>query len=145
MNLIKVMSNPQKNGLKLHPAKVATVSTKATMMSLLYTVISKLSRVIRNQKHNSSNLKQVAARVSTPENPLVMESASDSTADYPDEEFTNETDGERATLDGREGQEDHPIDGNGFKESVGDHGDGGHGREDERQEPDGLKYEEGDE
>lgn len=90
MNLVEKVIDLQKKGVKLNPAKVVLTSTKGIMMSLLYMVLRKLGRVARNQKRNNTNLKLVAARVSTLEDSLVLESASDSMTDYPIE-FTEES------------------------------------------------------
>lgn len=97
MNLMENVINPKKKGVKLNPAKVALALTKVTLMSLMYTVLRKLSKVVCNQKRNNANLKLVAARISTPEDPLVLESTNDNMIDYPDEEFTDVTDGDNTT------------------------------------------------
>lgn len=140
MKLVNDASNPKKKGVKLNPTKAALASTKATLMSLMYTIIRKLSRVVRNQRRNTANLKLVATRVSTPKNPLVLESVSDSTVDYPDEEFTDASDEDRAEQGGSDEE--------GRDESVGDHvvGDQGDDGEEEveRFKLKDLEYEEGD-
>lgn len=133
------VTNPKKKGVKLNPAKAALASTKVTLMFLMYTVLKKFSRVVWNQKRNTVNLKLVAARVSTPNNPLVLELASDSTTDYPDEEFTDAIDEDSAI----QGEDDE----GGGDESVGDYrvGDQDDEEEDvERVEPEGSEYAEGD-
>lgn len=140
MHLIEDVTDLKKKGVELNLAKATLASTKATMIPLLYTVLRKLVRVVRNQKRNNDNLKLVATRVSTLEDPLVLESASDSMADYPLEEFTEESE-EDGTVQA-EGGED------GDEESVGDHEEGDHDDAVEgyvkRVEPEGSEYQEGD-
>lgn len=144
MNLVEDVTNPQKKRVKLNPIQAALASSKATVMSLLHTVISKMSRVICNQRQLGANQKLIAARISTLENPLELESISDSTADYPDEEFTNQLQEDRAAQEGQDDEEDS-ADGHGSEESVGDHSDGGDDNDEEiRVEPEGSEYAEGD-
>lgn len=50
MNLVEDASNPKKKGVKLNTTKATLASTKATMMSLMYTVIKKLSRVVTTKE-----------------------------------------------------------------------------------------------
>lgn len=83
----------------------------------------------------------MVARVSTPEDSLVLESASDNTSDYSPEDFTEETEEDGAA----QGMGDEE----GDDESIGDHREGdpaddveGHA---ERVEPEGSEYREGDE
>lgn len=135
MKLAEDVTNPKKKGVKLNPLK----ATKSTIMSLQYTVIRKLSQVIRNQKRNSSNLKLVVAWVSSRKKSFMLEFSSDNTADYPNEEFIDvidEDDIEQAGSDEEEGDK-----------FVGDHGVGDpedDEEEDERVDPKGFEYEEGD-
>lgn len=92
MHLVEKVTDLKQKGAKLNLTKAALASTKATMMSLLYTILKKLSRVVHNQKRYSDYLKLVAARVSTPEDSSVLESASDNTSNYPSEEFEDAAD-----------------------------------------------------
>lgn len=112
MNLVENVTDSKKKGVKLNPTKATLASTKATLMSLMYTVLRKLSRVVCNQKRNNANLKLVAARIITPENPLVLESASDNMTNYPNEEFTDVIDEDDTT----QGEDDE----GGDDESIGD-------------------------
>lgn len=85
-------------------------------MSLLYTILKKLSRVVQNQKRHNDNLKLVAAIVSTPKDPLVLEFANDSTFDYPPTNFEDITD--------KDGPAQGEGDDDGDEESMGDQGGG---------------------
>lgn len=84
-----------------------------------------------------TNLKLVVGRVSTLDNPLVLESASDSKTDYLKEEFTDALDEDNAKQGGND--EDRGD------ESAGDHGVGDQEDYDEeeveRVELEGLEYE----
>lgn len=111
----------------------------AILMSLMYTILKKLSRV-QNQKRNTINLKLVVARVFTLKNLLVLESASNNTTDYPNKEFIDASD-EDDTTQG----EDNEDEGDEFvcDHVVGDQDDEEE-EEVERVELEGSKYEVGD-
>lgn len=84
-------------------------------MSLLRTLVRKVSKVVWNQKHLTDNQKVIATRVfgQTPKNPLVLQSTSDNTTDYPDEDFTDASD-EKGTAQGdSDDEEDEVVDGAG--------------------------------
>lgn len=61
MHLVEEVIDPKQKVVKLNPAKASLASTKATMKSLLYTILKKLSRVVSNQKGHNDNLKLVVA------------------------------------------------------------------------------------
>lgn len=138
--MVKDVTNTKNKGVQLNLTKAVLASFKATLMSLMYTVIRKLFRVIYNERRNTATLKLVAAQVLTLENPLVLESASDNIGDYLDKEFRDVS-----NKDGG-GQARHKSDGG--DKFVGDHSDGDLENDDEEEveriEPYGLEYKEGD-